>query len=149
MATGSEQRALRGRGRGGRRKAGAHAASGRAGGGRRVASAADRRVEAFVAELGDHAESVGIQVRREKLLREVGYHARSGFCRVEGKPVLFLDSESPGESRVELLLDVLSERDLSDAEVSDDARELLDKARRRTPDAAAREASAPPAETAV
>lgn len=82
-------------------------------------------------ELGDLAESLGIQVRREKLLREVGYHARSGFCRVDGKPVLILDSESPGESRVELLLDVLADRDLADVEISDEARELLGKVRRR------------------
>ncbi len=149
MATGSEQRALRGRGRGGRRKAGAHAASGRAGGGRRSASASDKRIEALVAELGDLAEGLGIQVRREKLLREVGYHVRSGFCRVEGKPLLILDSESPGESRIELLLDVLADRDLSDAEISDEARELLEKARRRPGDATSQEAAPPPAETGV
>lgn len=92
---------------------------------------------------------MGIQVRREKLLREAGYHARSVFCRVEGRPVLFLDSESAGEARIELLVDVLADRDLSAAEVSDEARELLDKARRRPVDAPASETVSFPDSTAV
>lgn len=75
-------------------------------------------------------------MRREKLLREAGYHAKSGFCRIEGKPVLILDSESPGEAKIELLVDVLADRDLSEVEISDEARELLAKSRRRTPSAA-------------
>ena len=114
MATGSEQHARRGRGRGGRRTNGGRTTSGRVAskGAKGATSSQERRVEALADELGNLAERLGIRVGREKLLREVGYRARGGFCRVGGAPVLILDSEGPGEARLDLLLDVLGGRDL-------------------------------------
>ena len=35
-------------------------------------------MENLIEELRDAAEVIGIRVRRERLLREVGYHVRSG-----------------------------------------------------------------------
>ena len=142
MATGSEQHARRGRGRGGRRTNGGRTTSGRVAskGAKGASSSQERRVEALADELGNLAERLGIRVRREKLLREVGYRARGGFCRVGGAPVLILDSESPGEARLDLLLDVLGGRDLSGLEISKEARGVLASARR--------DRSTPPSETA-
>ena len=63
-----------------------------------------RREEALCEELKELATRLGLRVREEILLREVGYRVRSGLCRVRGEDVLFLDRNlSPGE-RLEVLL---------------------------------------------
>jgi hypothetical protein len=70
-----------------------------------------RRTEALCEELKEVARRLGVKVREEILLREVGYRVRSGACRVRGEHVIFLDRNlSPGE-RLEVLLDELSGRD--------------------------------------
>ena len=58
-------------------------------------------------------------------MREVGYHARSGFCRVNGEDVLFIDHNTSPDLQVELLLSAIEGRDLSDLEVSDDVSRLI------------------------
>jgi hypothetical protein len=50
-----------------------------------------RREEALCEELKEVAARLGLQVREEVLLREVGYRVRSGACRVHGEDVIFLD----------------------------------------------------------
>ena len=42
----------------------------------------ESRVERVLDELIEAAERVGLKVRREKLMREVGYRARGGHCRL-------------------------------------------------------------------
>lgn len=104
-------------------------------GGRGAASATPKRpsaraarLAALIAELENAVEAVGIRVRRERLMREVGYHVRSGLCRVEGEEVLFLDHDLGPDDAIELLAVVLSERDLSAVEMSPEARRLLARA---------------------
>ena len=71
MATGSEQHARRGRGRGGRRTNGGRTTSGRVAskGARGASSSQERRVEALADELGNLADRLGIRVRRERLTK--------------------------------------------------------------------------------
>lgn len=71
---------------------------------------------ALLQELKILAERLGIRVREEKLLREVGYQVRGGGCRVHGQEIVFLDRDLPLPERVEILLDELSQREF-DAEV--------------------------------
>ncbi|MDG2307929.1 MAG: hypothetical protein P8R42_25405 [Candidatus Binatia bacterium] len=91
---------------------------------RRRGSAKDRakeeKLEALIAELRTAAESIGIRVRRERLLREVGYHVRSGLCRVDDQEILLVESELAPDIQVDLLLGALSGRDLSGVPLSEE-----------------------------
>lgn len=86
-----------------------------------------RRDGALCEELTGLAEKLGIRVREEVLLREVGYRVRSGLCRVRGEDVVFLDRHlTPGE-RLEVLLGALDGRDLETHYVSPALRRLLER----------------------
>jgi hypothetical protein len=104
-------------------------------GGRAAASASPKRpsaraarLAALIAELENAVEAVGIRVRRERLMREVGYHARSGLCRVGGEEILFLDHDLGPDDEIDLLAVVLGDRDLSGVEMSPEAQRLLARA---------------------
>lgn len=88
-----------------------------------------------MAELRAAAQAAGIRVREERLLREVGYHARSGLCRLRGEEVLLLDSDLPAELRIDLLSEALEGRPVDEGILSDEARAALARAglRRRRP----------------
>jgi hypothetical protein len=84
-----------------------------------------RRAEELHEELRTLAERIGLRVREEALLREVGYHARSGSCRVRGEDVLFVDKTLPVADRVDVLIDELRGRDLHGVYMSPALRRLL------------------------
>jgi len=86
-----------------------------------------RRDETLCEELKELAQRLGVQVREEVLLREVGYRVRSGACRVHGEEVVFLDRNLPADERVQLLLDVLAERDIETLYLSPALRRLLER----------------------
>jgi len=96
---------------------------------RRRVSAKDRekneKLENLIDELRTAAESIGIRVRRERLLREVGYHVRSGLCRVDDQEILLVESELSPDVQVDLLLGALMGRDLSGIPLSDEALQLI------------------------
>ena len=83
------------------------------------------RGEQLCEELKTLAERVGLRVREEALLREVGYHPRSGTCRVRGEEVLFVDRSLPVSERVAVLTEELRQRDLRGLYVSPVLRRLL------------------------
>jgi hypothetical protein len=86
-----------------------------------------RREEALCEELKELATRLGLRVREEILLREVGYRVRSGLCRVRGEDVLFLDRNlSPGE-RLEVLLGALGGMDIDSHYVSPALRHVLER----------------------
>jgi signal recognition particle subunit SEC65 len=58
------------------------------------------------------AKSLGLDVREERLHREVGYSVHSGLCRVEGDEVLLLDKNAEPSELIEALCEILSARDL-------------------------------------
>jgi hypothetical protein len=89
-----------------------------------------RREEALVEELKELAGRLGMEVREETLLREVGWRVRSGACRVRGAEVVFVDRGLPPGERLEVLLDALATRDAGALEqiyVSPDVRRLLEQ----------------------
>jgi hypothetical protein len=49
------------------------------------------------------ARQLNIEVRTEKLLREVGYKPRSGRCRVNGQEVILIDRDVPISEQIEFL----------------------------------------------
>jgi hypothetical protein len=83
------------------------------------------RGTALLQELKGVAERLGIRVREEKLLREVGYQVRGGGCRVRGQEMVFLDRDLPLAERVEILLDELSRREVNEDMLSPPLRRLL------------------------
>ena len=73
------------------------------------------------------ARRLGLQVREEILLREVGYRVRSGLCRVRGEDVIFLDRNLPPEERVQVLVHGLAGRDVETVYLSPALRRLLER----------------------
>jgi len=69
-------------------------------------------VEAMLEELKGAARTLGFDVREEELLREVGYRARSGTCRVGEARVVLLDRRASADDRIEALCAALAEEDL-------------------------------------
>ena len=85
------------------------------------------QIDAILEELKGVAGRLGLEVREERLLREVGYQVRSGSCRVREQNILFLDREQPPAARMEVLLEELSRRDLGEIYVSPELRRMLGK----------------------
>jgi len=86
-----------------------------------------RRDEALCEELKELAAKLGLRVREEILLREVGYRVRSGVCRVHDENVLFLDRHLQAGERLEVLLGALEGRDIESHYVSPALRRLLER----------------------
>jgi hypothetical protein len=59
-------------------------------------------------ELIGTARQLNIEVRTEKLLREVGYKPRSGRCRVNGQEVILIDRDAPISEQIEFLASELN-----------------------------------------
>ncbi|MGH7860516.1 MAG: hypothetical protein ACREQY_24560 [Candidatus Binatia bacterium] len=83
------------------------------------------KAEAVFEELKELATRLGLEVREEKLLREVGYQVRSGTCRVRDQNLILIDRDLPIPSRLEVLIEVLSGRDLGEVYVSPELRRVL------------------------
>lgn len=83
------------------------------------------RIERLIDELVEAAKRVGIEVRRERILREVGYRARGGACRLRDQNLLILDREQAPADQMEVLADALRGRDLEQVYLSPAARRVL------------------------
>ena len=59
--------------------------------------------ESRLSELIGAARQMNIEVRTEKLLREVGYRARSGRCRVNGREMILIDRDAPISDQIDFL----------------------------------------------
>ena len=68
-----------------------------------MAAPGKNRNESLLQELTAVARRLNIEVRTEKLLREVGYRARSGRCRLKGHDLIILDRDAPLTDQVEFL----------------------------------------------
>jgi hypothetical protein len=79
----------------------------------------------LVDELAGAAARCGLKVRREKILREVGYRARGGACRVRGNDLIIMDREQPAAEQLDILFDDLRGCDLETLYLSPAARRLL------------------------
>ena len=66
--------------------------------------------ESLLQELIAAAQKLNIQVRTEKLLREVGYRAHSGRCRLKDGDFIIIDRDAPLAERVDFLATELSKQ---------------------------------------
>lgn len=83
------------------------------------------RAQRLLDELVEVAKSCGFEVRREKLMREVGYRARSGSCRVRERELIILDSIQPPAEQLEVVADALRARSLETLYLSPAARRMI------------------------
>jgi sulfur carrier protein ThiS len=88
--------------------------------------------ERMVEELKGAARTLGFEVREEELLREVGYRARSGACRIGEQRVIFLDRALSPADRVEVLSAALAGHDLESVFLSPALRARLNQRREVT-----------------
>jgi len=91
----------------------------------------DESSPTLLEELKAAAVRLGFEVREEKLLREVGYHVRSGSCRLRDANLILLDRQLPAAAQIDVLVDQLCSRPLDDVYLSPAARRLLDRAARQ------------------
>jgi hypothetical protein len=66
--------------------------------------------ESRLNELIGAARQMNIEVRTEKLLREIGYRARSGRCRVNGQELILIDRDAPISDQIDFLSAELAQR---------------------------------------
>jgi len=77
------------------------------------------KLESRLNELIGAARQMNIEVRTEKLLREVGYRARSGRCRVNEQELILIDRDTPISDQIDFLSAELAPRqsDNTDADL--------------------------------
>jgi hypothetical protein len=86
----------------------------------------ESRLMAVVDELVEAAKRVGLEVRREKILREIGYRARGGACRVRDRNLVIIDREQPANEQLEVLAEALRARDFDALYLSPAARRVIE-----------------------
>ena len=86
-----------------------------------------RRDDALLDELKQLAERLGVKVREEVLLREVGYRVRSGACRVRGEDVVFVDRHLGATERIDVLVAALGSRDIEPHYLTPALRRLFER----------------------
>lgn len=83
------------------------------------------RLERLLEELVEVAKRAGLKVRREKLLREVGYRARGGACRLREQDLVIIDRDQPPQEQLEIIAEALKGRDLESMYLSPAARRII------------------------
>lgn len=68
-----------------------------------------RKPEAKLQELITTAKQKNIEIRTEKLLREIGYRTHSGRCKVRGQDMILLDRDASIHDQIEFLSNALAE----------------------------------------
>ena len=68
------------------------------------------RHEARLQGLISAARNRNIEVRMEKLLREVGYRVHSGRCRINGREVILIDRDASISDQIDFLSAALAEQ---------------------------------------
>ena len=91
-----------------------------------------RHAETIYQELMAIAESLLVEVREENLLREVGYHVRSGGCVLKGKALILLDRQVPLAERLDALMEEIGRRELEGVYISPELRQMLERIRKRS-----------------
>ena len=64
--------------------------------------------EARLQELIATARAMNLEVRTEKLLREAGYRAHSGRCRVKDQALIVIDRDASIAEQIEFLTEQLA-----------------------------------------
>jgi hypothetical protein len=92
-----------------------------------------RRDEALCEELRELADRLGVEVREEPLLREVGYHVHSGACRVHGRELIIMERGLSASERIDVLVRGLVDHDFETHYLSPALRQLIETVRGGSP----------------
>ena len=92
----------------------------------------EARMMRIVDELAEAAQRVGLEVRREKIMREIGYRTRGGACRLREKNLLIVDRDQPASEQLEVIAEALRSRDLESLYLSPAARRIVRPGEQRT-----------------
>lgn len=76
-------------------------------------------------QLKEIGARIGLEVREERLVREVGYSVHSGRCRVKGVDVILLDRNVAIGERTDAMLESLAGCDLAEIYVEPELRQLI------------------------
>ena len=76
----------------------------------RLMSSSKQKYQSRLQELIGAAKEMNIEVRTEKLIREVGYRVRSGRCRVQGQELILIDRDTPLSDQIDFLSAELARR---------------------------------------
>ena len=85
----------------------------------------EARIMKIVDELAGVAQRAGLQVRREKIMREIGYRTRGGACRLRDQDLIIIDRDQPAAEQLEVLAEALRSRDLETLYLSPAARRIV------------------------
>ncbi|HEV2171069.1 MAG TPA: hypothetical protein VGR40_08985 [Candidatus Binatus sp.] len=85
----------------------------------------EARMMRIVDELAEAAQRVGLEVRREKIMREIGYRTRGGACRLRERNLLIIDRDQPAAEQLEVIAEALRSRDLESLYLSPEARRIV------------------------
>ena len=85
----------------------------------------EARMMRIVDELAEAAQRVGLEVRREKIMREIGYRIRGGACRLRDKNLVIIDRDQPAAEQLEVIAEALRSRDLESLYLSPAARRVV------------------------
>jgi hypothetical protein len=88
----------------------------------------ESRLLRLVDELTEAAGRVGLEVRRERIMREVGYRVRGGACRLREQDLVIIDREQPAAEQLEILIEALKSHDLESLYLSPAARRVMQSA---------------------
>jgi len=75
--------------------------------------------------LTETAARLGVEVRTERLQGAGGIQVSSGLARVEDQWIIFLEKRRPPQQRLEVLVEALSQFDLSQVSLPGEARPLF------------------------
>jgi hypothetical protein len=92
-----------------------------------------RRVDesAFLKEIEEVAQSLGIEVRYENFKKEGGFTA-GGLCRLKGEYLLIINSRAATRDKIEALAAAVNRFDLSRLYLKPGLRDYLDRLGSRT-----------------
>jgi len=82
------------------------------------------KVERQLAALERVAGEMGIEVSYDRL-KYAGLILKSGLCTYRGRKILFIERRKKPREKVDVLVDVLSDLDLTAVEVPDEVAKLL------------------------
>jgi len=68
------------------------------------------RHQSRLQELIGAAKEMNIEVRTEKLLRDIGYRVHSGRCHLNGRELILIDRDTPISDQVDFLSAELAQR---------------------------------------
>ena len=85
----------------------------------------ETRMMRIVDELAEAAQRVGLEVRREKIMREIGYRTRGGACRLRDKNLVIIDRDQPAAEQLEVIAEALRSRDPESVYLSPAVRRIV------------------------